>query len=311
MKGLDISRAYFREWALPLLREQRPELAARVAAGRFTGSDAIGADDTLSRDHWWGPWFELYLDQDDFEREGKELESWLLQQAPKSFQGHTLSGGGTQNVRVNSSDTFFAGLFWGTFPKSPGDWVCALPEPEKDTILYFMRHGELFYDGSGRFTERRKSLHTYPPEVRKLRFAQLCFVIFHYGEYNICWRLIHRKEPLSVQIALGRFVEGVMRICLLLDDDYSPYWKWLRFAFDKLPVARELGPMLDSLVAESSIEKQGKIILKICEALKPMLISQGIVKVPIDNPYSIPWFCMYSDQIKNGIDDPDVRRGIY
>ena len=114
-----------------------------------------------------------------------------------------------------------------------------------------------------------------------------------------------------MQIALGRFIEGVMRLCLLLDNDYSPYWKWLRFAFDKLPAAHELGPMLDCLVAESSIEKQGEIILQICEALKPMLISQGIVKLPIDNPWGIPWFCMYSDQIKNGILDPEVHRGIF
>ena len=114
-----------------------------------------------------------------------------------------------------------------------------------------------------------------------------------------------------MQIALGRFIEGVMRPCLLLDNDYSPYWKWLRHAFDKLSASCELGPMLDSLVAESLIEKQGKIILHICEVLKQMLVSQGMVKLPIDNLWGIPWFCMFSDQIKNGITDPEVRRGIY
>lgn len=310
-KGLDVSRAYFHEWALPLLREHRPDLATRVAAGRFTGSDSIGADDVLSRDHWWGPWFDLYLEQDDFDREGKALESWLLEQAPKLFQGHTLSGGGTQNVNVRSADAFFAGLFKGTFPKTPGDWVRALPDPENDTHLYFLRHGELFYDGSCRFSERRKALHTYPPEVRQRRFAQLCFTIFHYGEYNFRWRLIRRGEPLAIQMALGRFIEAVMRICLLLDNDYSPYWKWLRFAFDQLRAARELAPMLESLAGESSLEEQGRIILQICEALTPMLASQGVVKLPIDNPWGIPWFCLFSDQISTGIVDPEVRHGIY
>src|SRR5947207_1403444 len=71
MKGLELSRQFFLEWGLPFLRREHPEWADRVAAGRFAGSEAIGADDELSRDHGWGPNFALYLPAVDYAQIGR------------------------------------------------------------------------------------------------------------------------------------------------------------------------------------------------------------------------------------------------
>ena len=40
-----------------------------------------------------------------------------------------------------------------------------------------------------------------------------------------------RNHPVANCMALGHFSEGVMRLCMLLDDDYTPHWKWLAFEF--------------------------------------------------------------------------------
>ena len=37
------------------------ETSRVVAAGRLLGSDVLGGDDEISRDHDWGPQFDLFL----------------------------------------------------------------------------------------------------------------------------------------------------------------------------------------------------------------------------------------------------------
>ena len=51
MKGLEVSARFFREWGLPYIKREFPQLSGRLAAGLIGGSQAIGADDKLSRDH--------------------------------------------------------------------------------------------------------------------------------------------------------------------------------------------------------------------------------------------------------------------
>ena len=62
MKGLDISRAFYREYGEPMLRERFPELVPLLAAGLFgSGSECYGYDDEISRDHDFEPGFCLFL----------------------------------------------------------------------------------------------------------------------------------------------------------------------------------------------------------------------------------------------------------
>jgi hypothetical protein len=56
MNGIELSRRYFFEQGLPLLRERNPELVGRVAAGLVAGgflsgcgSEIGGFDDDISR----------------------------------------------------------------------------------------------------------------------------------------------------------------------------------------------------------------------------------------------------------------------
>jgi len=52
MKGLDLSRAYYNQIIKPLINDNLPQIADNHAAALIGwGSDVLGNDDELSRDH--------------------------------------------------------------------------------------------------------------------------------------------------------------------------------------------------------------------------------------------------------------------
>ena len=61
LPGLILSRRFFAS-ALPLLKEHIPDVMAVSAAGLVgEGSECLGLDDGISRDHDWGPAFCLWV----------------------------------------------------------------------------------------------------------------------------------------------------------------------------------------------------------------------------------------------------------
>ena len=62
--GIDLSRRFFAT-VLPLLNERIPDVMTRSAAGLVgEGSECLGLDDEISRDHDWGPAFCLWVPDD-------------------------------------------------------------------------------------------------------------------------------------------------------------------------------------------------------------------------------------------------------
>ncbi len=78
MKGLELCRLYYDEVGAPELKARFPELMRRAAVGLSgQGSDCLGFDDELSRDHDFGPGFLIWLSDEDYERYGAELQARL------------------------------------------------------------------------------------------------------------------------------------------------------------------------------------------------------------------------------------------
>ena len=87
IKGLDLCRGFFHEEAEPILKEHHPGL--RYSAGLIGyGSDVLGYDDPVSRDHLWGPRFYLFLQEKDIDlaihmvdyRDGKTIVKTLTKE---------------------------------------------------------------------------------------------------------------------------------------------------------------------------------------------------------------------------------------
>jgi hypothetical protein len=64
LRGAELARMFHTEVVAPLLARELPRL--RYAAGRLgSGSDVLGLDDGTSRDHDWGCWLTLLVDEPD------------------------------------------------------------------------------------------------------------------------------------------------------------------------------------------------------------------------------------------------------
>lgn len=291
LTGLEMARSYFAEWGLPFLRQHFPSISERVAAGIWRGSQIFGADDALSRDHGWGAMFTLVLTEQDFQSTAERLGQALLKHAPTAWNGfHTPSDA---KVTVTSIDRFFQDhVGFSMPPHDSSQWLQGFHFRfgTRETELYLIRHGHLFYDTLGEFTRRRALFVKYPRDIQLRRINQEVLNVWHYGQYNFIDRLSQRNDPVANSMALSHFTEGVMRLCMLLDDDYTPYWKWLAFEFRKHSAAQFLDPLLTTLTISTDISHQVDLINEICAFVHTLLQTHTLAASDLSfHPH--PLFC--------------------
>ena len=127
-----------------------------------------------------------------------------------------------------------------------------------------LSHATVFHDPLGQWSERRRGFATYPDLVWKWRARDDLWNVWHYGQYNFLQRLTVRRDPVAIALSLGKTCEGVMRVCLVLDHQYCPYWKWLAAQFRKLPDVGELDQWLTSMTTTLDIGTQADLMDRIC-----------------------------------------------
>jgi hypothetical protein len=132
-------------------------------------------------------------------------------------------------------------------------------------------------DATGELKKWRAALHECPQERLHTRLAEECFRVWHYGEYNFVQRMARRRDPLAISICLGEFITGVMRIVLLMDWDFAPYWKWLPFEFRKRQKAQPYIRLLEELVSIPDIERQVELVQRLCAMVHQQLLDGGWV----------------------------------
>lgn len=289
VKGLEIAKDFFLNWGLPFLKKEFPELPSRISAGRFLGSDVIGADDKISRDHDWGPQFTLFLSKDDYCSLGTQLSDKMNREAPMNWKGYRVAGAGDKNVIVESVPRWIKQhLGFSKPPQFDKDWGMFINyfrdipyvkvfSEGWESKLYFLKHGTLWLNNNNEFIQWRKLLKFFPENVWYGRLAEECFCIWHYGEYNFVERISKRADPITIPLCLEEFVKGVMRIQFLLTKDFTPYWKWLAYEFRKLDCAQHYIPLLESLLGSDDVAKQVELVKHICHDIHQQILSMGII----------------------------------
>jgi hypothetical protein len=273
-KGLAIAEAFFEEFGLPTLHQHFPELINRISAGLLgEGSEMLGYDDELSRDHDWEPRFLLFLEESDHQKLGKAVAAKFNDLRPASFHGINLSM--TKAITVQSIDGFYKELTGLPCPpKSIQEWITV-----RENDLCYAQAGKIFYDPTGNLTRRYRAFQKiyYPREVWLGRIAAQLFRIWHYGKYNICDRMLKRDERIGALIGMGLVIQAAMRLTFLLNHRFSPYWKWLHCAFVQLPyLAPELNPILQKIEKASTLEDRVQVIGQICDLVRISLHEQEI-----------------------------------
>ena len=322
MKGLELARAYYEEYGAPMLREQFPELVPYLAVGLTgSGSECLGFDDEVSQDHDFEPGFCIFLPGEEVvDRPSAFRLERAYAKLPKEFMGFSRGlmapVGGNRRGVIRTADYYrekigvdiaaaggaeASGEAGGEHAALLGirDWL-RLPS-------YALREavsGEIFEDPYGQFTGIRDELLGMPEDVRLKRMAGHVLLMAQAGQYNYP-RIIRHGERTAAQMAVYEFVKSTIEVVFLLNNEYTPFYKWSFRAMRDLLVLGDLEPALSELMTtdnegERARSKAGKIeeiAGRVIEALQDQGLTKAVCGDLEKHAYSI----------NDGIADGEVR----
>lgn len=305
MKGLEISRAYFEQYGLPMLREQFPGLLPSLAAGLVgSGSECFGYDDEISRDHDFEPGFCLLLPGEDVI--GRR-EAFLLERAcaklPREFMG--LKRGLMQPVGGPRRGVLRAAEFFAEKTGSPDgrmsltQWL-SVPE----YALAEAVNGEIFFDGPGEVTAVRARLSRYPEDVRRKKLAGSLLLMAQSGQYNYL-RCVNHGERAAAQLAACEFVRSGMHAVFLLNGRYMPYYKWSFRAMRALPRLSLLAELMEYLLTTDNSDEMAREKQDVMEGMAADVIEE------LQRQKLTQAFCgdleKHAYSVQDGIGDAEIR----
>ena len=105
MKGLEAARRLYAEKGAAIIHEHFPEYEGRIAVGLAgSGSQCLGFDDEISRDHDFEPGFCLWLTDADDARIGIELARKMRDLfGSRVSQASALGTAGVGVMRISSA----------------------------------------------------------------------------------------------------------------------------------------------------------------------------------------------------------------
>jgi hypothetical protein len=306
--GAALARAYLDEVVAPLVRDRWPGM--EYAAARLgSGSDVLGLDDAMSRDHDWGLRLNLLVPGDLV----AAVDDRLAEQLPESFAGRptrfATTGDPTVRHRVQvetARDLAVSRL--GVDPTrdlAVDDWLSLTGQ-----AVLEVTGGEVFVDDVGELDGIRRRLEWYPDDLWRhvvatdwARLAQ---------ELPFVGRTAERGDELGSRVLAARLAGIAMHLGHLLDRRWPPYAKWLGASFARLPrAAVALGPLDRALATSDWSRREGGLV----EAMRALTVVQGEVGLPtVDDPVEPFWGRPYLgvgaavvEALEASITDPLVR----
>ena len=323
--GLKLNEMFYHKAVKPILNKHFPDLVHSAGHLGKWGSDVLGFDTPLSRDHGWGPRLLLFLSETDYPKFNEEITTTLSQKLPYQFRGystHFSAHGGApvmtkitkgpihHKVEVTTLKLFFDRILKINPYKeiTARDWLTF-----SEQSLLEVTAGKVFYDGLNELEALRKKFHYYPDALwRYLLAAQ--------------WTRIGQEEPfvgrcgdigdeLGSKVIAARLVRDIMRLCFLMEKTYAPYPKWIGIAFTNLECARTLTPHLESALDATVWKEREHHLSQAYEVVAQIHNNLGVTpslepKVrPFHNrPYLIIDGCRFAQALRLTIEDEEIRR---
>ncbi len=274
MKGLELSRGFWEELLRPAMEEACPVLLERVAVGLCGGgSDCLGYDDEISRDHAFAAGCMVFLPEEDERNYGFRL-STVYDRLPREFRGVAAehrSRMGDGRYGVKTLEGFFR-PFTG-LPGAPETWRQWMRIPA--CSLAAATAGEVFYDGPGAFTRIREELRTGMPEdVRVKKIAARAALMAQSGQYNFS-RCLRHGETAAARLAAGEFVRECLGMIFLLNRRHMPFYKWAFRALGELDVLSEQKTALEEILDEPTQERIEEVSAAVIETLRTQGLTEG------------------------------------
>ncbi len=268
IKGLELGRLFFEEAVRPVLEAEFPRL--RYAAALLgTGSEVLGFDTEMSADHGWGPRFDLFLAEENFDAARDAVRETLSHRLPHRFRGYPTSftepdpaDNGTQHADTRDSGPvrhkvelmtprgFFLNYlaFDVNQEIEPADWL-TFPEQKLRTVT----SGAVFHDAVG-LDELRQRFSYYPRDVWLYLLASAWARVGQ--EEHLMGRAGSVGDELGSALIGARLVRDLMRLCFLMERAYAPYPKWFGTAFGQLACAGDLSPSLRAALAAGTWQER-------------------------------------------------------
>ncbi len=272
MQGLEIAREYYLQHGKPMLESRFPEHIHRIAVGLAgEGSECLGFDDEISRDHDFDPGFCLWITEDDARDFGFRLER-AYAKLPKEFMGlkrQTLSPVGGSRRGVITVEKFYTRFLGAATAPSLEGWLY-LPSHS----LLAASNGAVFADPLGAFSQVRQALLAgYPEDIRRKKLAAHTVLMAQSGQYNYR-RCLSRGESGAAQLAVFEFVRHAISAIYLLNNRYEPFYKWAYRGLAQLPILGHIGDALQELTELDNSPANAHMKQAIMEDIAALLIGE-------------------------------------
>jgi len=273
VRGAELAALFYAQAVRPLLEHHRPGLPH--AAGRLgTGSDVLGLDDDVSRDHDWGLRLTLTVPAADV----RAVDAALAAELPAEVAGHPTRFATTgdplarHRVEVTTVDDLaraHLGLA-ATAPWDALDWLSLTGQAVLEVTA-----GAVLADSAGELTRLRERLAWYPDEV--WRHVVACDWARLQQELPFVGRTAERGDDLGSRLIAARLARVAVHLGFLLERRWPPYAKWTGTLFAGLPRAGAVGPLLTAaLRAERWPEREAALVA----ALEDLLGVQRAAGLP-------------------------------
>ena len=305
MKGLEIAEKYYEECGAPMLHETFPELEGIVAVGLVgSGSECLGFDDEVSRDHDFEPGFVIFLPPEEVVDRSLAFKlERAYQKLPDEFMGlkrnRDVSFDTDRHGVVRAADFFRSKVGDPDGNLSLETWL-SLPEH----YLLEVTNGKIFRDDLGIVTDVRKRLAYLPEDVRLKKLAGALSLAEQASAYNY-ERLLSRGDSAAAQLAIYEYVRHVLSVIFLLSKKYKPFYKWQFRALEDMGAFASLKEDLESLISTGNgvgeaVEKRSRI-RRINAVLGEEIRAQGL------SDYDGLRLDSFAYCVNGKIKDPSVR----
>ena len=279
MQAIKASEKWFRQWLLPALQERFPEVLAHIAVGvAGRGSECLGYDDDISRDHDIRNTVTIWIAEKDDAVYGFRLIR-IYNDICKASAVHLPSEqesrlGSSEHGVVTIEDFFLRHLGYSHVPENWQQWLYTPEYAFAECV-----NGRLFHDGPGVFSKLRDEIrHGMPEDVRIKKLAARAVMMAQSGQYNY-QRCLKHGEPGAAALALADFVKNGLSMVFLLNFSFAPYYKWAFRAMRELPTLGELGVEFEKLF---SSDNKVPLIENICRKIISELKKQGLSELEAD-----------------------------
>lgn len=304
MRGIEISREFYLQYGKPMLEAEFSDVIDLIAIGLCgEGSECLGFDDEISRDHDFDAGFCLFIREEDEKKFGFRLER-AYSKLPREFMGLKRSllspVGGNRHGVITVESFYTKHLGTPTAPDTVERWLYT-----PSASLLAASNGEVFCDPLGAFSSvREKLVSGYPEDIRRKKLAAHTVMMAQAGQYNYP-RCIARGERGAAQLAVFEFVRHAISAIYLLNNKYEPFYKWAYRGMEKLPKLGSLGEALQALTELDNSDKNAKEKSAAIEEIGKIFIdtfcAEGLTKATCSD------LEVHAYSILDGVTDANLR----